>query len=328
VLDLILRGGAIGTMSVAVVILLSAQRSRGTASVSVFGLLVACYLIISSPDAATLPANLQSVLIAGAILVPLGFAWMMTEILTDPGQNRWPWLILAGAGAAASFASMVWPGFALARGGLVIALYLGLMYLAVISDRDDLVASRRQFRRGFLAVMALLGVTITAVELAGDQTLPSAIYPLQAAAFWALGLLFCVWALRADLTLFQADTAPPPVARAASPDLVNRLNAAMEDGIWQREGLTIGALARELQVPEHRLRATINRDLGFRNFSTFINGFRIHAAKATLADPAQAQRTILEIAYDSGFASLGPFNKAFRASTGQSPREFRARSLG
>ena len=85
----------------------------------------------------------------------------------------------------------------------------------------------------------------------------------------------------------------------------------------------IGALADEIGIPEHRLRATINRTLGHRNFASFINGYRIEAAKSALSARDEAQKTILEIAYDCGFASLGPFNKAFRAMTGTSPRDFR-----
>lgn len=98
----------------------------------------------------------------------------------------------------------------------------------------------------------------------------------------------------------------------------------MASGVWREEGLTVGKLAEKLGVPEHKLRQTINRDLNFRNFSTFINGQRIEAAMQDLRNPKLARRSILEIAYDVGFSSLGPFNKAFRSHTGQSPREYRA----
>ena len=91
--------------------------------------------------------------------------------------------------------------------------------------------------------------------------------------------------------------------------------------------MTIAALGAEIGVPEHRLRAVINQRLGFRNFPTFINSYRIAAAKEAPSDPRAARRTILEIAYDAGFASLGPFNKAFRDQTGESPSEFRRRVL-
>jgi AraC-like DNA-binding protein len=45
-----------------------------------------------------------------------------------------------------------------------------------------------------------------------------------------------------------------------------------------------------------------------------------------LGDPARADRPILLIAFDCGFASVGPFNRAFKAETGLTPRMFRRRA--
>lgn len=97
--------------------------------------------------------------------------------------------------------------------------------------------------------------------------------------------------------------------------------------MWRTEGLTIGTLAQHLKTSEHRLRSVINQNLGYRNFTSFINEHRIAAAKQALADPAKADTQILTIAYDVGFASLGPFNRAFKAATGDSPTEFRRKAL-
>jgi AraC-like DNA-binding protein len=97
--------------------------------------------------------------------------------------------------------------------------------------------------------------------------------------------------------------------------------------LYRYEGLTIGALAAKLGLPERRLRRTINRGLGFRNFSEYLNRHRLADAKQALADPAQAEVPILTIALDSGFQSLGPFNRAFKTDTGMTPTEFR-RSMG
>jgi len=44
---------------------------------------------------------------------------------------------------------------------------------------------------------------------------------------------------------------------------------------------------------------------------------------AALADPAQEAVPILTIAMDAGFQSLGPFNRAFKATTGVTPTEYR-----
>ena len=62
--------------------------------------------------------------------------------------------------------------------------------------------------------------------------------------------------------------------------------------------------------------------LGFSNFNRWINHHRIARAKALLANPDE-RRSILEIAFDCGFASLGPFNRAFKDEVGATPRTYR-----
>lgn len=146
----------------------------------------------------------------------------------------------------------------------------------------------------------------------------------------AITFAFAVWILRPDTSHWPGAYTTEPTPRAATPvpqgadtALIAQIRAAMAAGIWQEEGLTIGALAAHLNVPEQRVRNTINAGLGHRNFSSFINRARIKAAKAQLTDPLAPGTTVLEIAYTVGFASLGPFNRAFRAETGQSPTEYR-----
>ena len=95
------------------------------------------------------------------------------------------------------------------------------------------------------------------------------------------------------------------------------------DRVYRQDGLTIGALAQRLGLPEYRLRRLINQALGYRNFNSFLNDYRLREAKAALADPDQAAVPVLTIALDAGFASLGPFNRAFKADTGLTPSEYR-----
>ena len=58
-------------------------------------------------------------------------------------------------------------------------------------------------------------------------------------------------------------------------------------------------------------------------FNVFLNNHRIEEAKAALADPSQAEVPVITIAMDAGFQSLGPFNRAFKATTGVTPTEYR-----
>jgi AraC-like DNA-binding protein len=143
----------------------------------------------------------------------------------------------------------------------------------------------------------------------------------------ALGLM----ALQPRPAVFGASRRVEPVAdsRAEAMDraTLSELEVLMASEGWRREGLAIGDLARQLGVPEHRLRRLINQRLGYRNFADFLNGYRIEAAKRRLADPGEARVTVAAIAFDLGYGSLGPFNRAFRAATGATPTEWRRRAL-
>lgn len=103
--------------------------------------------------------------------------------------------------------------------------------------------------------------------------------------------------------------------------------AMAQDRLHRLDDLTVAGLARQLGVPEYRLRRHIHQRLGFRNFSAFVNSHRLADARRWLADPALRDTPVLTLALDAGFGSIGPFNRAFKADTGLTPTEFRARAL-
>ena len=121
------------------------------------------------------------------------------------------------------------------------------------------------------------------------------------------------------------DRASPDRAVKADLDRLHTLMSTQE--IWREEGLTIASLAVKANMPETHLRRLISDHLAYRNFPSFVNAHRIAAAKARLSDPNEARVTVSTIAYDIGFASLGPFNRAFREETGFSPSEWRRNTL-
>ena len=100
------------------------------------------------------------------------------------------------------------------------------------------------------------------------------------------------------------------------------------DRLYREPSLTIATLATRMGLPEHRLRKLINQGLGQRNFSSFLNAYRIADAKRALRDAASADTPVLTIAMDAGFQSLGPFNRAFKAGTGMTPTEYRRGIVG
>ena len=79
-------------------------------------------------------------------------------------------------------------------------------------------------------------------------------------------------------------------------------------------------LADLLDTQSHRLSELVNTSSG-KNFNGFINEFRIeHAKKILLSEP---KRSILDIAYASGFNSKSAFYKHFTQSTLMTPSKFR-----
>lgn len=184
------------------------------------------------------------------------------------------------------------------------------------------------------AVLLAFGIiaTLTSTLLNGET---SALAALGKSSFLFVCLsLLAIWSLKINLGNWPGVVTPRPPTEP-SPEQINagqrvlitRIQEAMSKGIWRNEGLTIATLATEVDAPEHQVRKAINRVLGYRNFSSFINQTRIEEAKDRLISPEHSGKTVLEIAYSVGFNSLGPFNRAFREETGASPSEYRERNF-
>ena len=222
------------------------------------------------------------------------------------------------------------------------SLGFGLLAAAqtVSSWRDDLVERRRRLRV-FIVGASAGYISLTAISnLAGARSINS----VGVSALEALGLVLIAGAVGWSLLRVNGDgglfgrvaDAEPEVADGPGPALAvadAKAIAALEqalnfDRVYRQDGLTIGGLAAQLGLTEHRLRRLINQALGHRNFNSYLNGYRIADAKVALADPSQEAVPILTIALDAGFNSLGPFNRAFKAETGLTPTAFRRQSLG
>lgn len=197
----------------------------------------------------------------------------------------------------------------------------------------DLVEGRRRFRLvlslGAAATMAgttILGaVRDPAIRAQGGAISAGIVLALAtASAMFRLGLRrqpeFATRPSGAVATARQPPGDIDPEERAA----LSRLQHLMEnEKAYREEGMDVAALAARLNLPQYRLRRLINQRLGHRNFNSFINGYRLAEAAAALADPTQAEVPVLTIALDTGFQSIGPFNRAFKAHTGMTPTDFR-----
>jgi AraC-like DNA-binding protein len=214
------------------------------------------------------------------------------------------WALIVGMQLFTAGWAATWPALAHPIDRVLPFIYLGLALLAAAQTlttwRADLVTRRLRLRP-----VVLIG----------------------ASAYIAAGVLQSLWpgSIASDSSVWSA-------ANAFGLFLLMGLSGW---GLFEATGPqqasvllpTAGKIRRDVGVPEYRLRQLINEGLGHRNFNAFLNSYRIEEAKAALADPGQEQVPVLTIAMDTGFQSIGPFNRAFKAATDLTPTEFRRLAL-
>src|SRR6201992_3164206 len=268
--------------------------------------------------------------------------WLFTRALLDDAfVPRWWHALIWAAVSAYSFVSCLWIAPAVHGKPAIIAVnLLALIFIVlalvqtITSWSADLVERRRHVRVFIVSATVLYGgiKPLLGMWVWGHDTAAIA-NVVNAAMLTGIVAAICYAMLGVNAAdLFAAPPAPAAAVpdRAATDDsgadrkLVDALMRLMADErIYRHDNISIGTLATKLGIPEYRLRRLINQRLGYRNFNVFLNNHRIEEAKAALADPSQAEVPVITIAMDAGFQSLGPFNRAFKATTGVTPTENR-----
>ena len=98
--------------------------------------------------------------------------------------------------------------------------------------------------------------------------------------------------------------------------------AVAANHLYEDAELTLTTLAVKLVIHPHDLSRIINVGLE-KNFSDFINEFRVREIARKMQDPAYDRLTLLGIAYESGFNSKRTFNRVFKEMTGKTPVEYK-----
>ncbi|WP_158250482.1 helix-turn-helix domain-containing protein [Aquimarina sp. I32.4] len=95
-----------------------------------------------------------------------------------------------------------------------------------------------------------------------------------------------------------------------------------EAKIYRDSTLGLDAMAKRLHISNNYLSQLVNK-ISKRNFTDYINRFRIEDAKLKLRNPHFANYTIIGIALESGFNSKSTFYSTFKKMTGISPKQYR-----
>ena len=264
-----------------------------------------------------------------------GWAWLLARSLFEPPMMReawWPRIvvgIVAASGAVAVLAPL--GGMASRVAENVYALTGSAALLLTFVEPfnrygRDMPSAEKRFRLAFVGLYALLVAAsmlgLWAASGGSDDALRDNAIKIGCAA---VGLVAAMAAV--SFRLGHPLTEPTAVRRAATAEdmrLAERLTRLLRDQAIDREPeLRIADVADRLGEPEYRVSQCISAAMGFANFNRLINHHRIERAKARLADGSD-HAAILEIAFDCGFGSIGPFNRAFKEQVGATPRAYRS----
>lgn len=337
-LELAIRLIVIGqVMLIAAVFLFSAGERVARFSGGLFMLSIAAYLYTSDPELLDSVALLAPFALLFALIVPYCL-WLFARAIFEA---PWPRPVLIHA--IGLLIAVVWGIYVFEqtldpiwmKAALLVTRVLALvvvahvLWLTLRGRPDDLIERRRAMRLFFVGIISLYIGAVLVVELAYGGVLPPGWLQLSNViiiAIMTLGLAMLMLRINHEFFELQAG-APESKLGAAETVLRDKLFGLMDDGCFRETGLTMPVLAGKLKYPEHQLRRLINGHLGYRNFSAFLNNYRIAEAQQQLADRECARIPVLTIALDLGYASLGPFNRAFKDATGMTPTEYRRDNL-
>lgn len=266
-----------------------------------------------------------------------GWSWLLVRALfRTPTARRpvWPlalvltlaaigaFLRLSGHGAAAMPRMIDNLGTLVSSSLLLLAAIEPLKGVARATPRAE-----RRFRIGFAAsYAAVLAIAVIWVDGAPADSLAArwGLSIKSACAVLALlGMGFAVWYRRRH-PLPEAGRPRRRLQTLPDDGLGERLlRAVADETVYTRHDLKVADVARRLGEAEYKVTQSITGGLGFRNFNHMANHFRVEAAKRKLGDARFDHLPVLTIAFDCGFGSIGPFNRAFKAETGETPMAFR-----
>ena len=216
--------------------------------------------------------------------------------------------------------------------GLVVLLFI--IGDSIKGYADDLVERTRQLRRVSVACLSVYMSFLIVLELLSSELRDNTAFSLGHAVIMTIVVFIAGNRVYLGNASKQANTTTanfedePANSSHGSPsvqsELATRVIEALEQGIFIQHELKVDDLADVLNVPPHQLRATINQELGFDNFSQFINGYRIERVCQLLKSREHQNLPILTLALDSGFSSIASFNRVFKANKGLTPTQYRA----
>ena len=275
-----------------------------------------------------------------------GWMWLLSRSLFRPGKgtDRWAILLVGAIVAVESYWHFT-SGLPAAgvegelrrigenAAALVCFGAIAMVFVEALTGYGaQLPKAERRFRQIFVSGFgAVILVAMVWASNTNEMTIAAqwseAVLAGSALVAIVASRLAVNFRLSHPLAARPAKVQPRSSARDTADDsaLGQRILKAVEDReLVTTPNLKIAQFAEALGEQEYKVTQCITGRLGYRNFNQLVNSYRIESAKRALVGAEHQDLPILSIAFDCGFGSIGPFNRAFKEHVGMTPREYRA----
>ncbi len=216
--------------------------------------------------------------------------------------------------------------FLLLKSAQTLIYYLWCLKLLSRKSIEKKVWYNRKllYRLFFIQLMAFVIIHLIVVL---EMEFPS--WHLESDLISSMIFVFFFFAFVLTIIVFPNGTLPdqhrsryqlsllPEKQKQVIKDQLTRLLAT--EKMYLDPDLTLSLVASKMNVSSNHLSQVINETLK-KNFNQLINEYRVNEVKRLISDE---QKTLLNIAYESGFNSKSAFNRIFKGIEGQTPSTYR-----
>jgi AraC-like DNA-binding protein len=217
---------------------------------------------------------------------------------------------------------------------MVMTIWEGIRNWSQLNSRE------KKQRITFLS--AILGSMLTATIFGGaaikmglGPDIKTMLIPFAATAVIVTTQVLIFWRFAGSRrqavqhTKCEEETRDSLVFSQAELELASQLKSLLQEKkLFLQSNLKVSDLARELDVSEYRISRALRLHFDGTNFNQLVNQLRVEHAKGLLEDTNNSQWPVLVIGLESGFASVGPFTRAFKEIVGETPGRYRKKLSG
>ena len=210
---------------------------------------------------------------------------------------------------------------------LVVGLMLHLVWFLISGREDDLRILRRDVRLWLpVAIIGLLLIDVGVDFTMGFDWYPAGFLYAQNTAIFLLVSALVMTTTKVDVNIFASGSSEKLADKETAELSQNaqRIDKMMrEEKMFLEPDLRLADIVTRLPISEASTRKLIHAEFGCEHFRTFLNRYRIQYAISLLDNPVRGDDKLIAIAFDSGFASLASFQRAFKRETSKTASAWR-----